>query len=96
MPVCDHCKETVRTILRPMQDNNPIKKYSDLFSIYIVASGLRPDSELAKTRFVAGLSPDNRAELGRFGRNWPSIAHITSYLSAVEDYRNAICPGIDN
>jgi hypothetical protein len=95
MPVCDHCKEKLKTVLRPMQDNGSIKEYSNLFSIYIKNTGLRPDSELAKTRFVAGLLPANRVEIDRFGKYLPSIANIISYLTSVEDFKSAICQEIE-
>jgi hypothetical protein len=87
--VCDRCRGELRTILRPMQVDIPVKDYFELFIVYTLTSGLRLDSELAKTRFVAGLSPENKHELESFNR-LPSIPDIVTYLSAVEDFKRTI------
>ena len=89
MPVCDQCREELKTILRPMQVDIPIKDYFELFKVYALNAGLRLDSELAKTRFVASLSPENRYELESFNR-LPSIPNIVAYLSAVEDFKRIV------
>ena len=89
MPVCDQCREELKTILKPMQVDIPVKDYFELFKVYALTSGLRLDSELAKTRFVASLSPENRRELESFNR-LPSISDIVAYLSAVEDFKHII------
>ena len=89
MPVCDQCREELKTILRPMQVDIPVKDYFELFKVYALTSGLRLDGELAKTRFVASLSPENRHELGSFNR-LPSISDIVAYLSAIEDFKHII------
>lgn len=89
MPVCDRCREELKTILRPMQVDIPVKDYFDLFKVYAQGAGLRLDSELAKTRFVASLSPENRHELESF-HQLPSIPDIVAYLSAVEDFKHII------
>src|SRR5438046_2972337 len=89
MPVCDRCREELRTTLRPMQVDIPVKDYFELHKVYTLTSGLRLDSELAKTRFVAGLSPENKQELKSFNQ-LPSIPDIVAYLSAVEDFKRII------
>ncbi len=66
MPVCDQCREELKTILRPMQVDIPVKDYFEFFKVYALTSELKLDSELAKTRFIASLSPENRAELESF------------------------------
>ena len=89
MPVCDRCREELKTILRPMQVDIPVKDYFELFKVYALTSGLRLDSELSKTKFVSGLSPENKQELKSFNR-LPSIPDIVAYLSAVEDFKRII------
>ena len=89
MPVCDQCREELKTILRPMQVDIPVKDYFELFKVYALTSGLRLDGELAKTRFVVSLSPENRRELEFFNR-LPSISDIVAYLSAVEDFKRIV------
>ena len=73
MPVCDQCREELKTILRPMQVDIPVKDYFELFKVYALTSGLRLDSELAKTRFVASLSP-------RIDMNWGPLINCLLFL----------------
>ncbi len=90
MPVCDRCREELKTILRPMQGDILVKDYFELFKIYASDAGLRLDSDLVKTRFIASLSPENRAKLESFTNRLPSLPDIVAYLTAVEDFKRTI------
>lgn len=91
IPLCTKCMEEYRadSIPQPTQDGKPIRVYFLLFHMYTAGASIRLGSELAKERFIQGLSEDNKAELSCMGP-LPSLDDIVNYLTMVEKYKRDI------
>jgi hypothetical protein len=84
--ICSRCREESRanSVLSPIQGDKSVGTYFETFRLYTLLTGINLYGEVARERFIRGLTNENQREIAGFTTD---IYSIVNYLRAVERFK---------